>query len=206
MQEENNQDSPKNVTKETNEKAVKEMSEALSETVKNKVDDAADSLEEVVGFDTDFLKDIASKNNIGNLTLPVLKIVKNTVDKQSNGKPIVEISTIWTILQVVMEIISSFKQEKKIPGSRCKQLALQVLRVLVEDFAEGNDKVECMALLKSSIPAAIDLIVGASKGKVKLNSKLLDFNGDDVLDMRDLSFCSKFMTRLCCFSSCCKKK
>ncbi len=203
---ENQQDSPKNVSQANNDRAVKEISDAISNAAANQARIAAESLERTAGFETSFLKEIASKNNIGSLTLPVLHIVKHSIDKHSNGKPIVEIHTIWTILQVIMEIVSSFKSDQKIPGSRCKQLTLQVLRALVEDFAEGNDKEECMALLKTSIPAAIDLIVGASKGKVKLNSKMLDFNGDDVLDIRDLSFCSKIMTKLCCFSKCCKKK
>ena len=200
-----NQDSPKNVTQANNDKAVEEISSALSQAAANQVSVAADAMEEFSGFDTEFLKDVASKNNIGSLTAPVLHIVKHSIDKHSNGKPIIEIHTIWTILQVVMEVVSSFKSDKKIPGSRCKQLALQVVRSLVEDFAEGEEKDQCLSLLRTSIPAAIDLIVGASKGKVKLNSKLLDFNGDDVLDMRDLSFCSKLCAKLCCFSTCCKK-
>ena len=144
----------------------------------------------------------------------VLEQVQARLPKNDSGEPIVDINTIWHIVELAIEVVEVIKNREKFNGGRAKQLTLAALRALINDFApsspENPIKENLLELHKNSIPATIDLIFNASKGKIEINNAgdliklgikykhLADLDGDGDVDCKDLCRLKKL---LCC----CKK-
>ena len=144
----------------------------------------------------------------------VLEQVQARLPKNGAGEPIVDMDTIWHIVELAIEVVEVIKNREKFNGSRAKQLTLATLRALINDFApsspENPIKENLLDLHNNSIPAAIDLVFNASKGKIKINDVddliklgqkykgLADLDGDGDVDCKDLCRLKKL---LCC----CKK-
>lgn len=140
----------------------------------------------------------------------ILKLVIDTVKNnipQEKGEPVIEINTIWHVLELVIEVVENVKDKKGLNGNKAKQLTLSAIKALIEDFAPTETKEDLLNLLKQSVPAVIDLVFSASKGKLKINSttllkleykQVLDLNGDGGVDCKDLKLCKKFLGLFCC--------
>jgi hypothetical protein len=145
----------------------------------------------------------------------VLEKVQSQLPKNDDGTPIVEMKTIWHIVELTIEVVEMVKNKEKFNGNRAKQLTLATLKVLIANFApdtpENPVKQHLLDLHENSIPAAIDLVFNASKGKIKINNAddliqlglkykaLADLDGDGDVDCNDLCRLKKLF---CC---CCKK-
>ena len=143
----------------------------------------------------------------------MLKLVIDTVIKKipeeeyRYGVPVIEISTIWHILELIIEVVEDIKNKNNFNGSKAKELTLLAIEALINDFATPETKEDLLNLLKQSIPSAIDLIFSASKGKLKINTaslmklehkEVLDMDGDGDIDYKDLKLCQKLLKYLCC--------
>lgn len=85
------------------------------------------------------------------------------------GTPI-NVKSIHLIIRAVMEVIEG----TPIKGSEQKDLALKILRQLFIDFTEDDTEKMLLALLDTdAIGNLIDLVVDASKNKIKVN-KVID--------------------------------
>ena len=143
----------------------------------------------------------------------ILKLVLDTVIKKipeeeyRYGVPVIEMSTIWHVLELIIEVVESIKEKEKLNGSKAKELTMSAIKALIEDFAPPDTKEDMLNLLKQSIPAVIDLVFSASKGKLKINTaslmklehkEILDMDGDGDIDYNDLKLCQKLLKYLCC--------
>jgi hypothetical protein len=145
------------------------------------------------------------------LIATVLENVQEQLPKNDDGTPTVDMATIWHIVELTIETVEIIKDKEQLSGSRAKQLTLAALRMLINKFApstpENPIKEMLLDLQKVSIPATIDLILNASKGKIKINNAsdliqlglkhkaLADLDGDGDVDLQDLC---RFKKLFCC--------
>ena len=211
LQPENNSDSsslsgsPNSFSTEKNNKAIEQINNALNQAAQNITTNAANNLENTTNINTQFITDIANKNNLDHITKPLVNIAIQNIPHDTNNNPIVEPSTIWEILDVVMMLANSIKNKKHINGSQAKNIVLRILNALINDFAPNTngEKDICLGLLKNAFPKAIDFIIKAKKGKFEIESKMFDLTGDDIVDINDLALCTRFCKLFCC-PCCCK--
>ena len=193
-----NENSPTSISSERNKKAVTKLNKVLNEAGETIIESTAQNIQDLTNVDTSFLTKLGSKNNLDSISnLLIDKVIQN-IPTDHNKKPIVEISTIWDILDITMIIVVNLKNKTQISGIQAKNIVLRILYAIVNDFTEEPEKDICLNLLKNSIPHAIDLIIKAKKGKLDFNSKILDFTGDDKLDLKDLSLCTRLCKNYCC--------
>ncbi len=157
---------------------------------------------------------IPIEKSIENLISQVIDDIQNKLPKNKDGTPVVEIKTIWHIVELTIEIVESIKNKEKFNGSRAKQLTLAALKALINDFAPSTPtnpmREHLLGLLEESIPATIDLVFNASKGKIKINNAeellqlgiqhkaMLDLDGDGTVTCNDCCILKKLF--------CCKKR
>ena len=79
-------------------------------------------------------------------------------------------NTLSVIIKFVMEAV----EETPIKGVKQKEYALKLLKSLIDEFADGDDKEFLVIALESgSIADTIDLIASAAKGELNVN-KVVD--------------------------------
>ena len=155
----------------------------------------------VEGINKDLMSALATKTNVSNLVKPALNMVISNIPQKKDGKPVIQISTLWHILEVTMEIVEDIKNIKKLSGSQAKQMVITILKELIDEFAEEDVKDNCSDLLVNSIPAAIDMVINAANGKLKVNASVLDLNGDGKLNKEDINRCLSICKLLSCCGS-----
>tara|TARA_Y100001980_G_C14328808_1_gene146906 strand:+ start:168 stop:599 length:432 start_codon:yes stop_codon:yes gene_type:complete len=96
-------------------------------------------------------------------------IYESTLNKLKEKVSLITIrsSTLHLILKYVMEEI----EETPAKGAEQKEMALKLIRALVIDLTENEDKKVLLKLLDDgTISNMIDLIVDATKGKLNINT------------------------------------
>ena len=104
------------------------------------------------------------KNNLSNLLEKSLKNVKSKLSIIT-----ISPSTLHLLVKYVMEEV----EKQPIKGSEQKDLSLELIKHLITDITNEDDKEILLILLKcGTISNIIDLIIDATKGKLKINKKL----------------------------------
>ena len=80
------------------------------------MESTAQNIQDLTNVDTSFLTKLGSKNNLDSISnLLIDKVIQN-IPTDHNKKPIVEISTIWDILDITMIIVVNLKNKTQISG------------------------------------------------------------------------------------------
>ena len=107
---------------------------------------------------------IKNKNNLSNLLENSLKNVKSKLSIIT-----ISPSTLHLLVKYVMEEV----EIQHIKGSEQKDLSLELIKHLITDLSDEDDKEILLILLKTgTISNIIDLIIDATKRKLKINKKL----------------------------------
>ena len=105
------------------------------------------------------VKDNSYLENVYKITLIKIKQKVSVMD--------IRISTIALLIKYVMEIV----EETPLKGIEQKELALKLIREVIKDLTHNEDEQVLLKLLDDgTIGNMIDLIVDATRGKLKINS------------------------------------
>ena len=87
--------------------------------------------------------------------------------KEKLGNTEVKSSTMILIIKYVMETVEDFPKS----GSERKDLALSIIKVLVNELSESGEKTFILETINNGIVSnTIDLIVAATKGELSINT------------------------------------
>ena len=153
------------------ERADEVVDNAVNEVVNNIVEKANDAVEEIKNEETKVAAKVALS-----VVNELIDDKENVIDKATDkvfetllekAKEVgVKKSTLALLIKYVMEAV----EDTPVKGPEQKDYALRLIRSLVLDLAEGDDKEYLLIAIDSgSVADTIDLIVAASKGELNVN-------------------------------------